>query len=296
MGRLRPEIKKSRAGRWLARGENHLAEGNIEKTLECCEKALSEYVNLNGAYHLMAAALMPGDHYRVLLSRFHESLRPEGYVEIGVAEGETLSLANPETKVVGIDPWPRINKKIKSRAKIYPIGSDEFFASYDLFSELGTATVPMAFIDGLHLFEQVLKDFINLERYADDKTVILIHDCLPVARILATRKPATDLWCGDVWKIFPCLKRYRPDLTVGVIPTPPSGLGIITHLDPRSTVLPDNLDRIIAEYRDEVLPYEFLDTGEHSLAMMVQDVAPNNWEQITRMLSMGESRCPAVVQ
>ncbi len=287
--RLKPELEKSRARRWLARAENHLAETEVEATLACCQRALSEYTDLNAAYHLMAAAIMPGDYYRALLGRFHDWLQPEGYVEIGVAEGDTLALAKPATKVVGIDPFPRINKKITSRAKIYPITSDEFFATYDLLNELGTATVRMAFIDGLHLFEQVLKDFINLERYAHKQTVILIHDCLPVARILAERRPATDLWCGDVWKIVPCLKRYRPDLTVAVIPSPPSGLGMITNLDPSSTVLQENFGQISADYKDEGLAYDYLDTGEHSLAKMVPGVAPNDWQIISEMLSLGEA-------
>lgn len=284
--RLKPELEKSRARRWLVRGERHLAETEVEKTLACCQRALSVHEDLNDAYHLMAGALMPGDNYRVLLSRFHDCLQPEGYVEIGVAEGETLALAKPDTKVVGIDPFPRISKKITARAKIYPITSDEFFADYDLLSELGTATVRMAFIDGLHLFEQVLKDFINLERYAHKETVILIHDCLPVARILAARRPATDLWCGDVWKIIPCLKRYRPDLTIAVIPSQPSGLGMITNLDPTSTVLQDNFGQISAEYQNEVLSYDYLDTGEHSLAKMVPGVAPNDWQKISHMFNV----------
>jgi hypothetical protein len=287
--RLKPEIEKSRARRCLARGEAHLEKSEVEEALACCQKALSKFENLNEAYHLMAAALMPGDHYRTLLSRFHDWLKPDGYVEIGVAEGETLSLANQNTKVVGIDPFPRIIKKITSRVKIYPIPSDEFFANYELLKELDTRTIPLAFIDGLHLFEQVLKDFINLERYAHKETVILIHDCLPVARILATRQPATDLWCGDVWKIVPCLKKYRPDLSVAVIPSAPSGLGMITNLDPTSTVLRDNLAQITAEYQDEDLTYEHLDTGEHSLMKMVPGVAPNDWPKIQGMLSSRES-------
>ena len=50
-------------------------------------------------------------------------------------------------------------------ATIYELTSDEFFARYDL-SELLGGPVELAFIDGLHLFEQVLRDFVNLERHS----------------------------------------------------------------------------------------------------------------------------------
>jgi Methyltransferase domain len=37
----------------------------------------------------------------------------------------------------------------------------------------------MAFIDGLHHFEQVLRDFINVEKRATSEGLIVIHDCIP---------------------------------------------------------------------------------------------------------------------
>ena len=59
--------------------------------------------------------------------------------------------------------------------------SDEFFAEHDLRELLG-GPVELAFIDGLHLFEQVLRDFVNLERCSTAHTVIILHDCLPARR------------------------------------------------------------------------------------------------------------------
>lgn len=98
----------------------------------------------------MHKALFPGDNYLAILSGFHASLEPESYVEIGVNHGNSLALAKKDTKVVGIDPNPLITNTIKSRAKIYPMTSDEFFESYDLFKELDTTKLGLAFIDGLH--------------------------------------------------------------------------------------------------------------------------------------------------
>ena len=280
------ELTKSKASRCVVRGRAHLANGELAQALECARRALSIDKDYNHAYHLMAEVLMPGDTYMTLLSRFHDSLQPEAYLEIGVSRGESLALASSTAKAIGIDPNPRIDQQIRSLARIYPIGSDEFFDRYDLLDELGTSRLPLAFIDGLHLFEQVLKDFINVEKYADRRTVVLIHDCLPVARILATRVPATNLWCGDVWKIIPCLIRYRPDLTVSVIPTQPTGLVVLTNLDSNSTKLQDRFDQIVADYADQALVYDHLDLLEHSVSTVVPRVVPNDWERITGMFSV----------
>lgn len=277
---------RKRAKKWAARGEKYLSQGDTEKALECCQRSLLADDNLVGAYLLMAKALMPGDDYLSLLSRLHENLKPESYAEIGVASGDSLTLAKENTKVVGIDPRPRIEKSIHSRAKLYPITSDAFFRSYDLLKELDSPKLVLALIDGLHDFEQALKDFINLERYADGETVICIHDCLPVARLVAARTPSTSFWCGDVWKIIPCLKAVRPDLDVRVIPARPSGLGVVTRLDRNSTVLREKFDQIASEFRDRELDYEYLDLDKNTLDNKVPNLMPNDWPQIAAMLSL----------
>jgi len=226
---------------------------------------------------------MPGDDYLKVLARLHEHLKPESYVEIGVAAGTSLALARRETRAVGIDPRPRIAQAITARAMLYPVTSDEFFQLYDLLDELGTPRLAMAFIDGLHCFDQVLKDFMHIERYADRQTVVLIHDCLPLMRRVATRVCSTAFWCGDVWKIIPCLVKHRPDLTVRVVPASPSGLGIVTGLDRNSVVLGDRFDQILREYQDMELGYAELDQDQ--LRQAVPNIVPNDWVHIDQALS-----------
>jgi hypothetical protein len=45
------------------------------------------------------------------------------------------------------------------------------------------------------------------------------------------------------------LARYRPDLVVVPVRTQPTGLLVVTGLDPRSTTLADAYDEILAEFR-----------------------------------------------
>jgi len=280
---------KKRAQQWVLRGENYFSQGAFEKALACSKKAIS-ICGLKSAYSLMHHALFPGDNYMSILSGFHENLELESYVEIGVHNGKSLALAKHDTKVVGIDPEPRINRPIKSCAKIYPIPSDHFFESYDLFKELGTTKLDLAFIDGLHHFDQALRDFINLERYANKETIILIHDCIPITRLVGNRERVTPFWTGDVWKMLPCLKKYRPDLKVHIIPADPSGLGIITNLDPNSTVLSDKFSKIDSEYRSLDLGYDYLDLDKNKTL----NIVPNNWQDVAKIipLSLSKSKAP----
>jgi capsular polysaccharide biosynthesis protein len=134
---------------------------------------------------------------------------------------------------------------------IFQLTSDEFFRTHDLRAVLGDQPVDLAFIDGMHLFEFTLRDFIQLERASSADGVIAIHDCYPPNADVAARERKSGFWTGDVWKLILCLKQYRPDLNVAVVDVPPSGLGIVTKLDPNSTLLQDAYDSIVREFSDQ---------------------------------------------
>ncbi len=232
----------------------HASIGNFPAAYASCQ-AGEDISGTAGDTRFMINAMqaLPGDDYYDWLHYFHETLKPAVYVEIGLGHGRSLALAGKGARAIGIDPyqgfWENLNYVSPDiPATLFPLASDDFFKQHDLRQEIGKSTFDLAFIDGLHLFEQVLKDFINLERYARKDSVILIHDCLPVEAIVAERERCTGFWTGDVWRIIPCLKTFRPDLRIMTIPTYPSGLGVVTNLDPLSTGLSDNYDEILAYY------------------------------------------------
>jgi hypothetical protein len=199
--------------------------------------------------------------YFALLERLHERLRPRTYVEIGVHIGRSLGRVPRETTSIGIDPEPNVtDPAVEEASKIFRVTSDDFFRDYDLSAELGGRPVDFAFIDGMHLFEFALRDFINLERYCSPQSVILVHDCYPRERLHAQRERESVTWCGDVWKLVPCLREQRPDLNVAAIDVRPAGMGIVTGLDRESTVLSDSYEAIEARYL--ALDYDWVDEAK----------------------------------
>ena len=79
----------------------------------------------------------------------------------------------------------------KQRAFFFQMTSDAFFADHDLalFFPRG---VDLAFIDGMHRFEFLLRDFINTERRCHARSIVLLHDCLPRNCRMAERVARID--------------------------------------------------------------------------------------------------------
>ena len=198
----------------------------------------------------MARARLPGDDFLAHLRRFHELLRPEVYVEIGVDAGRTLCLARPPTLAIGVDPAAPAAGEFAAETRLVALESDVFFETGRADAELEGRPVDLAFVDGLHVFEQALRDLAHVERRARRDSVVLIHDCLPLDGATSSRARRTGFWSGDVWKVLPVLARHRPDLDVFVIPTYPTGLAVVTRLDPESRVLEERAEGIGAEWRE----------------------------------------------
>lgn len=189
----------------------------------------------------------PGAGYLKVLKTMHEILKPKIYLEIGVFQGQSFKLARPQTHAIGIDPAPKFKKHNLDNKEIHTITSDDFFSTRKNVSKL-KGKIDFAFIDGLHTFEQVLQDFINVEKLTHKESVVVFHDVLPFDAKSAQKNRETLFWMGDVWKIFPCLSTYRPDLSFATVPTAPSGILVVTSCDSSSSVLEKNFNDYVDEF------------------------------------------------
>jgi predicted O-methyltransferase YrrM len=215
------------------------------------------------------ASLHCRDYYPVL-GRLHTAIRPETYLEIGVSKGRSLALAADCAVAVGIDPEPVLSSPPAANARVFEMTSDEFFAAHNVRAELGDRDLDMAFVDGLHLFEHAVRDFANVERSSTPKTLVVLHDCLPIDEVTASRERTTSTWTGDVWKTALVLLRYRPDLRLTIIDVPPSGLVVVEGLDPSSRVLDDHAEEILAEYAG--LGFDYWERHRGEVLALVEDL------------------------
>lgn len=206
-----------------------------------------------------AQCALPGSDYYTALGWIHQIIQPENYVEIGIRNGDSLRKVMPSTRCIGIDPAPNLVGEMPPIFQMFAMTSDDFFASHVLSILLQGVTLRVAFIDGLHLWEQALKDFINLESYTDSCSILLLHDSLPLDHVTSERVRTTHFYSGDVWKLTACLKNERPDLRMATIPAGPTGLTLVSNCDPKSRFLVDNFLDLDSKYS----PLHYADYLEH---------------------------------
>lgn len=207
-------------------------------------------------------AFHTGIPYLDYLQQIHRYREPSSYLEIGVETGQSLALARCPS--VAIDPEFQFQGNVfrqRSETYLFQMTSDEFFAGYRLDRYL-PGGIDFAFLDGMHHFEFLLRDFLNAEKYSYASTVLTLHDCYPVNTEMASRDTDYDTrvdqetrwwWAGDVWKMLPILRDYRPDLNVTVLDCPPTGLVVIRGLDPHSRAIDDNYHEILGKFRELTL-------------------------------------------
>lgn len=190
------------------------------------------------------ATFSRGAAHEELLSLSHAVLRPHTYLEIGIDRGRTLGLTLPGTFTVGVDPAPKLRYPVSRRTRVARETSDRFFSSAAT-THSSLWPVDLAFIDGMHLFEYVLRDFRNVESLTHPGSTIIIDDCLPRGELEAQRSRQSRIWSGDVWKLLICLQHYRPDLDVTLVDASPAGLALVTNPNASSTVLFDAEEEIL---------------------------------------------------
>jgi predicted O-methyltransferase YrrM len=191
---------------------------------------------------------------RDVLLMIHEVAKPRFYLEIGVRRGGSLALARCPT--VAVDPEPSLSHAVGPHVSLFETTSDLFF-EFEAASALKTRP-DLIFIDGMHLFEFALRDFMNAERHAHAGTILLIDDILPNHPRQASRERQTRVWTGDVWKIEHCLTTHRPDLHLIRLDTSPAGLLLVLGLNPTAVRLWERYNAILRDYQGP----EYLDTPQ----------------------------------
>jgi hypothetical protein len=224
-----------------------------------------------------------------VLEELHRAYRPRTYLEIGVNRGRSLSLSR--TKTIAVDPAFKIKAELACDLELVKATSDEFFARAEAFSHFDGDPVDLAFIDGLHAFEFVLRDFVNVERHADWTSVIVVDDIFPRSSTEAARERKTRAWAGDVFKIVDVLAEHRPDLLLVPLDTEPTGVLIILGADPESEALGDGYADLVGRYVHDdpqvVPPAVLRREGAFDAATLLQS---SLWSELARARDAGRSR------
>ncbi|PWE33313.1 hypothetical protein DDZ14_05905 [Maritimibacter sp. 55A14] len=205
-----------------------------------------------------------GMRYTEVLGAIEARRGIDWYLEIGSRSG--TSIAQRKCNFVAVDPFFAIKAPVFNGAPqmhFMQMTSDDFFASG--FLQKAGIRPDLAFIDGLHLFEFALRDFMNAEKTMGRDGIICLHDVCPFNYAMTTRDTAyyeklRRPWTGDVWKVMAVLMEYRPDLKIDILPAHKTGLGCVTHLEAGNTVLDEKYDEILARYQD----FELEDAGAGS--------------------------------
>lgn len=194
-----------------------------------------------------------------VIQKIIDKIKAKTYLEIGVEFGSTFSKINVGKKIA-IDPIIKISWKRKlvdmlkfRKVKYFEMASDKFFNKYAyLFDK---QKIDVMFVDGLHTYEQSLKDIENSLRFLNEKGIVVVHDCNPINEASAspsreiTRKAGEKKWSGDVWKAIVHLRSVRSDLRIFTLDCD-YGLGIIMKGTPENMLdyQPEQIGKM--DYKD----------------------------------------------
>jgi len=177
----------------------------------------------------------------VLIQDFIDRNKATNYLEIGVERGINLIQIDAPVKIA-VDPKFKIPGGLVSipNAHFYEMTSDDFFKS-DFIPRLEKEGLDIAFVDGLHTYEQSLQDALNCLKYLNEGGIVFMHDCYPSSKAAANpsmkkaiQMPSfTGAWMGDVWKALVWLSTFRDDLHVMTLNLD-CGLGVIRKGKPEN--------------------------------------------------------------
>lgn len=156
-----------------------------------------------------------------VVNYFISNLRLHRYLEIGVEAGVTFNDVVADRKVA-VDPDFKISQN-ELKGASFRVTSDSYFDDFP------RETFDMIFIDGLHTFEQSLRDFTRSLSRLSDGGVIIIDDCYPSDYLASlrdhnlcvlgkTRENCLDRnWMGDVYKTVLFINEFFDNLSLAYI-------------------------------------------------------------------------------
>lgn len=226
-------------------------------------------------------------HYLDFLKVIHEK-RYEIYFEIGSCSGDSLCLSKSPS--VAVDPYYQLNKDPvgeKDFCLLFQETSDHFFRK--TLPNFPNFECELGFIDGMHLFEYSLRDFINLAKISADSSLFIFHDPLPWSYEMATRDynslPQGSAWTGDIWKLIPILIDIGMQENMNVLTSAPSGL--LTIFNPKKELiakLEKNFKKICTKWKS-------IELNSYGLTNLYQNNVfekPENYFQFLENKSFGK--------
>lgn len=234
----------------LLRHAQLAARGRIDEAEAVLWRALAREPNLPRVHVKLARLRWPGPDYRHWLAWLHRELQPRVYLEIGVEKGESLALASPPTRAIGVDPAPVGDPLAACTAptRLYSMPSVPFLRDPPQDCWLRGGAFDLAFVDGDHRFEAVLDDLVALAPWAAEGSLVVLHDTLPLTALTASPQRRSGFYTGDGWKLVPCLRALCPALDVVTLPVAPTGLTLVAGLERGVDVLRERRVAILESY------------------------------------------------
>lgn len=150
------------------------------------------------------------------------------YLEVGVCEGKTFDKV-PAARKVAVDPEFRFDHVAMQAAHpettYHPVPSDEYFARHAQLDD----EFDVIYLDGLHVYDQTLRDLLNALEHLQPRGVIVIDDTVPPTYMAAIRdreeffaerrRTGSDeaAWMGDVFKVVHFIQAFCPYLRYATI-------------------------------------------------------------------------------
>ncbi len=171
---------------------------------------------------------------RARIQSYIDMTYAQTYLEIGVFHGRTFLQIDVPFKV-GVDPNFRFTPEeyASENIHLYSETSDVFFEHFPQRAQAlqdkyhgKEFKFDVIFIDGLHTFEQTLRDFENSLPYAHEKTLWIIDDTVPNSVFSAMNSHEKSLlwkacagmntardWHGDVFKAIFAIHDTHPEFS-----------------------------------------------------------------------------------